>query len=84
MGLVRIFALLTAGLLSMATAAPATAAPVGAASPRTATVTLMVPANVRKMNDLNFAYLSVTTAGTAVINPNTDVMTTTSVRSGPI
>lgn len=29
------------------------------------------------MNDLNFAYLRVTTAGTAVVNPDTDTMTTT-------
>ena len=29
------------------------------------------------MNDLNFATLVVTGAGTAVINPNTDLMTTT-------
>lgn len=77
MGPMRFLALLTAGLLSLAAAGSVTAAPVAAATPRTATVTLMVPANVRKMNDLNFAYLAVTTAGTAVINPNTDVMTTT-------
>ncbi len=35
------------------------------------------PASVRLLNDLNFGYLSVTTAGTAVINPNTDALTTT-------
>ena len=29
------------------------------------------------MNDLNFAYLTVTAAGTAVVNPDTDTMTTT-------
>ena len=35
------------------------------------------------MNDLNFAYLTVTTAGTAVVNPDTDTMITTgNINSG--
>jgi hypothetical protein len=55
----------------------ASAAPVAAPTPATGTVTLMRPATYRNTRELNFAYLAVTTAGTAVINPNTDAMTTT-------
>lgn len=77
MGPLRISTLLTAGLLSIAAAAPAAAAPVAAPTPATARAQLIVPAAVRRLQDLNFAYLAVTTAGTAVINPNTDAMTTT-------
>ena len=65
------------GLLSIATAAPAQAAPVAAATPATGTVELRLPATVRKLQDLNFASLTVTGAGTAVIDPNTDAMSTT-------
>ena len=36
-----------------------------------------LPAPVRRLQDLNFGYLSVNGAGTAVIDPNTDAMTTT-------
>lgn len=43
----------------------------------TATVRILPPASVRKLEDLYFAYLTVTTAGTAVVDPNTDAMTTT-------
>jgi len=53
------------------------AAPVTPAKNATATATITQPASVRKLNDLNFALLTVTTAGTAVVNPNTDTMTTT-------
>lgn len=77
MGSLRTLSLLAAGLLSIAAAAPAEAAPVAAATPATSRVQIAVPAEVRRLQDLNFAYLSVTTAGTAVINPNTDAMTTT-------
>lgn len=35
------------------------------------------PATFRNLQELDFAYLSVTSAGTAVINPDTDTMTTT-------
>jgi hypothetical protein len=53
------------------------AAPVQASRNATATVYIPSPAQVRKLQDLNFALLSVTNAGTAVIDPNTDTMTTT-------
>ncbi|NUT01663.1 MAG: DUF4402 domain-containing protein [Sphingomonas sp.] len=77
MGLGRLFTLLWAGLLSVAAAAPAIAAPVAAAVPARARTEIKKPAAVRLLNDLNFGYLGVTTAGTAVMNPNTDVLTTT-------
>ncbi|MEO8547119.1 MAG: DUF4402 domain-containing protein [Sphingomicrobium sp.] len=63
--------------LALTAPAPAQAAPVAPAKNATATATITQPASVRKLNDLYFAYLSVTTAGTAVVNPNTDTMTTT-------
>lgn len=65
-----------AGLLLFA-ATPAQAAPVAPDKDATATVSIYLPATYRKLQDLNFAYLSVTTAGTATIDPNTDAMTTT-------
>ena len=66
-----------AGLLSLATAAPTAAAPVAAPEPAVGRARIHWPATLRRLQDLHFAYLSVTAAGTAVINPNTDVMTTT-------
>ena len=75
MGPLRISSLLVAGLLSIAAEAPAVAAP--ASAPATGHTEIVHPVAVRKLQDLNFAYLSVTTAGTAVIDPNTDAMTTT-------
>lgn len=77
MGLGRLLILLAVGLLSTGTAAPLRAALVVATTPATGRVEIALPATVRRLQDLNFAYLSVTTAGTAVINPNTDAMTTT-------
>jgi hypothetical protein len=66
-------------LAALALMAPALAhaAPVAPATNATATVAVTQPASVRKLNDLYFAYLTVTTAGTAVVNPDTDAMTTT-------
>jgi hypothetical protein len=63
--------------LALTAPALAHAAPVAPARNATATATITQPASVRKLNDLYFAFLSVTTAGTAVVNPNTDAMTTT-------
>lgn len=66
-------------LAAAALAAPALAhaAPVAPDKNATATVTVTQPASIRKLNDLYFAILTVTTAGTAVVNPNTEAMTTT-------
>ena len=63
--------------LALAVPALAHAAPVAPNKNATATALITPPASVRKLNDLYFALLTVTTAGTAVINPNTDIMTTT-------
>ena len=65
------------GLAALFAPAPAHAAPVAPARNATSTVVIAPPASVRKMQDLNFASLTVTTAGTAIIDPNTDGMTTT-------
>ena len=77
MRLLRALPLWSLGLLSFATAAEAQAQV--AAPNRNATGTAQVyrPAAIRNLQELNFAYLSVTTAGTAVVDPNTDAMTTT-------
>ena len=77
MGVLRLLAWLAAGVLSIAAAAPAFAAPVGAATPAQSRAEIRTPAAVRLLNDLNFGYIGVTTAGTAVMNPNTDTITTT-------
>lgn len=66
-----------AGLLSMSAAAPVHAAPVPPDRNATAAVEIHLPASVRNLQELNFAYLAVTAAGTAVVDPNTDTMTTT-------
>jgi len=71
-----LLALATAGLLSLAAAAPASAAPVGPNRNATAAADIRPPATLRKLEDLNFGCLSVTTAGTATIDPNTDAVTT--------
>ena len=65
------------GLAALVAPALARAAPVAPDRNATATVAITPPASVRKLNDLYFGYLAVTTAGTAVVNPNTDTMTTT-------
>lgn len=65
------------GLAALLASAPAHAAPVAPDRQATSTVVITPPASVRKMEDLNFASLTVTTAGTAIIDPNTDGMTTT-------
>lgn len=68
---------LLVGLAALVAPSLAHAAPVPPDKNATATVRLIPPAAVRKLEDLNFAYLSVTTAGTAIVDPNTDAMTTT-------
>ncbi len=74
-GLILGLAALAAPML----AAPAAAqsAPVPAVKNATAKVEIVSGVTVRKMRDLNFAWLSVAGAGTATIDPNNDAMTTT-------
>lgn len=74
---VRCFFLAIAGLLSITAAGPAFAAPVRPDKQARATVTILPPIAVRKIEDLNFGTLSVWSGGTAIVDPNTDTMTTT-------
>jgi arginine exporter protein ArgO len=71
------FFLAIAGLLSIATAAPAGAASAVPNKQAVATIQVLPPIALRKLEDLNFATLGVYGAGTATINPNTDIMTVT-------
>lgn len=68
---------LVLGVAALVASSPSHAAPVAPNRDATGTATITNPASVRKLNDLNFAYLTATTAGTAIVNPNTDTMTTT-------
>ncbi|MBA3510515.1 DUF4402 domain-containing protein [Sphingomonas sp.] len=68
---------LLVGLAALVAPTLAQAAPVAPDKDARSTVRITPPATVRKLEDLNFASLSVTTAGTAIVNPNTDTMTTT-------
>ena len=65
------------GLPTLALPSIAQAAPVAATQNATGRVEIIEGTRVRKLNDLNFAWLSVTAAGTAIIDPNNDAMTTT-------
>ena len=58
-------------------ASPSLAAPVAPNLNATGTATVTNPASLRKLNDLNFGLLTVTTAGTATINPDTEALTAT-------
>ena len=68
-------------LLTMALAAliaPAVqAAPIASSTPPAAQAALMRPLTLSKLADMDFGYLGVTTAGTAVINPVTNTMAVT-------
>jgi hypothetical protein len=55
----------------------AMAAPAQPASNATATVVIAQPVQVMKVTDMDFGNLTVNAAGTAVINPTTDSLTTT-------
>ena len=68
---------LLTGFAALLAPALAHAAPVSPARQARGTVVLTQAAAVRKLEDLNFGTLAVWSAGTAIINPNTDTMTTT-------
>ncbi len=76
MNIARAFLPTLIGLSLLAATTAAAAAPVAPDRNATGTVEIVSPATIRKLQDLNFANLSVTTAGTAVIDPNSDTMTT--------
>ena len=68
---------LFAGLAALVAPALAHAAPVTPNRQAKGTLVIIEPAAVRKLDDLNFATLSAYSAGTAIVDPNTDLMTTT-------
>jgi hypothetical protein len=59
------------------TAAPGSAAPLASPTPPSAQAALMRPLTLTKLADLDFGYLGVTSAGTAVINPVTNTLAVT-------
>lgn len=76
------FPLLRAFALMALVAAPgiARAAPPQSFAPNknaTGTTNIILPAQITKLNDMDFGCLTVTTAGTAVIDSNTDAVTST-------
>jgi hypothetical protein len=75
--MVRTFFLRLAALLLSLVPVPAWAASVGASPKPTAVVTINFPASLSKLQDMDFGSFSVTTAGTAVLDSNTDAVTTT-------
>ena len=68
-------------LSMIALAAPfaqaAIAAPIASPTPPSAQAALMRPLTLTKLADMDFGYLGVTTAGTAVINPVTNTLAVT-------
>jgi hypothetical protein len=79
MGRVWTFVIGLIGLLPLFAAAPAYAAPVNPNKNAKSTATITPPTILRKLEDLNFGCLMVAgpIGGTAVLNPNTEVVTTT-------
>jgi hypothetical protein len=65
------------GLAALAAPTLAEARTVIATKNASAKVVIGPGVQVRKLRDLNFGWLTVTAAGTAIINPDTDAMTTT-------
>ncbi len=59
-------------------AAPIAAAPRAAIPPATANALIIFPVTITKLSDMDFGLLTVTGAGTVVIEPNGNTLTTTS------
>jgi len=53
------------------------AAPVAAGTPASGKAAILLPASFTKKMDMDFGLLTVTTAGTAILDSNTDAITTT-------
>jgi hypothetical protein len=64
-------------LLAALAATPVEAAPIASPTPPAAQAALMRPLTLTKLRDMDFGYLGVTTAGTAVINPVTNTLSVT-------
>lgn len=73
----RIFLAFATTLAALIVPATATAGPQAAAPLADASAALMKPLTLRKLRDLDFGTLGVTTAGTAVVNPVTDTLSVT-------
>lgn len=58
-------------------ASPGQAAPIAAPTPPAAQIALMRPLTLTKLADMDFGYLGVTTAGTAILDPVTNTMSVT-------
>jgi hypothetical protein len=69
---------LAAALLGLCPLAPGYAAPRAAATPAQAQAAMLFPLEIIKKRDLDFGWLGVAAvAGTAVMDPNTDIITST-------
>jgi Domain of unknown function (DUF4402) len=73
----RLFSFHLVGVCVLLCPAAAHAAFRGASPPATGRALILLPTTVTKVDDLDFGSLSVTTAGTAVLNSNTNAVTTT-------
>ena len=69
--------LVLAAVLLTSAAQPAWAQRVGAVNKPTANAALIYPLTVITKNNMDFGYLGVTTAGTAIIDPNTGLLSVT-------
>lgn len=64
--------------VALALSLPGTIAPAAASlTPVTANVAVILPLSVTKLQDMDFGYLGVTTAGTAVLDPDSDTLSVT-------
>lgn len=72
-----LLALLAAAMLALFDAGPLAAAPVSPDDQATGRAIVLRPLTLVKVDDMDFGWLTVTTAGTAVLNPVTGVLTTT-------
>ena len=68
---------LGAALFALCPLAPALGTPRGAATPAQAQAAMLFPLEIIKKRDLDFGNLAAPTAGTAVIDPNSDTITST-------
>jgi hypothetical protein len=73
----RLLFLRVAALFVLLCPAAAHAAPVGAPAPAKGNVQILFPAGFIKLMDMDFGMLTVTAAGTAILDSSTDALTTT-------
>ena len=73
----RLFLLRLLALIALACPAAARAAAVAATPPAKGSVSILLPSSFVKLLDMDFGMLTVTTAGTAILDSNTGSVTTT-------